>query len=344
MGSPFTWDGSAVGTTLKHVRGSTVLLAGVFLEVVQTTGVFPETATGCPTCPTYTRIGNVAGCNTVLPLAVLTANPLTGNAPLMVSFDGSASSEPFGACGTINSYTLDFGDGSNPVTQSTPTFNHTYNNPGDYPASLTVKDNIGHVSVNAAEAEIHVSSINPPALSTTNPVVSRMIHGTGGPTFDVNLPLTGTRGVECRSSASLGAGNYQMVFTFQHNLVSVVSAGIASGVGSLTSSAIGPNPNQYTVNLSGVTDQQYISVNLLNAKDNTGAIGNIVGPQMGVLIGDVSANGNVDGNDVSATQGGTRQPVTSTNFRLDVTASGLIDGNDVSLVQSKTRTSLPSSP
>ena len=85
-------------------------------------------------------------------------------------------------------------------------------------------------------------------------------------------------------------GNYKMVFTFQHNLVSVDSAGIATGIGSVTSSAIGPNPNQYTVNLSGVNNQQYISVNLLGAKDNTGAIGDIVGPQMGVLVADTNAD------------------------------------------------------
>lgn len=344
-GTAFTWDGSAVGTKLKHVRGQTVLLAGAFLEVVQTTGSFPEATGGhCPTCPDYTRIGNVAGCNTAIPLAVLTANPLTGNAPLSVTFDGSASSEPFGACGTINSYTLDFGDGSNPVTQSTPIFNHTYNNPGDYPASLTVKDTTGHMSVNAAEAEIHVASINPPALATTNPVVSRMTHGSGGPTFDVNLPLAGARGVECRSSSLLGAGNYQMVFTFLHNLVSVGNAGIATGTGSLTSSAIGPNPNQYTVNLSGVTGQQYISVNLLAAKDNTGAIGNIIGPQMGVLIGDINANGLVNSTDASQVQAQSGQPVTGSNFRTDVNTNGLINSTDASITRSDSGTGLPTPP
>jgi PKD repeat protein len=271
---------------------------------------------------------------------VLKANPLTGNAPLSVSFDGSSSFEPFGSCGTINSYTLDFGDGSNPVTHSSPIFNHTYNSPGDYPAMLTVSDTAGHTSVNAAEVEIHVASINPPALATTNPVVSRMTHGTGGPTFDVNLPLTGKRGVECRSSG----GNYKMVFTFQHNLVSVNSAGIATGIGSVKSSAIGPNPNQYTVNLSGVPNQKYISVNLLAAKDNTGAIGNIVGPQMGALVGDTTANGSVNASDISQTQSQSGQPATASNFREDVTVSGLINSSDIVAVQAKSGTALPSPP
>src|SRR6202011_2476851 len=318
-GSAFNWDGSAVGTTLKHVRGSTVLLAGAFLEVVQTTGVFPETATGCPTCPDYTRIGNVAGCNTAIPLAVLTANPLSGNAPLSVSFDGSTSNEPFGACGTINSYTLDFGDGSTPVTQSSASFSHTYTTPGDYPARLTVHDTAGHVSVNLAQVVIHVASVNPPQLASVNPVVSRFAHGNPSTTFDVNLPLTGRRGVECRSSNT--PGNYTMVFTFANNLVSAGGAGMASGLGSVSSSTIGPNPNQYTVNLINVSDQQYLSVALLTVKDRTGAIGDIVGSQMGFLIGDVDANGRVDDNDVSAVQSHTRQSTDGTNFRDDVDAN-----------------------
>src|SRR5205814_5230413 len=122
----------------------------------------------------------------------------------------SASFEPFGACGTINSYTLDFGDGTTPVTQSSPSFNHTYNAPGDYPARLTVSDTAGHASLNAAQVEIQVASVNPPQLASVNPVVSRMTHG--ATSYDVNLPLTGTRGVECSRGAT--PGNYMLGFTF----------------------------------------------------------------------------------------------------------------------------------
>jgi hypothetical protein len=339
IGTAFNWDGSAAGTQLKHVRGSTILLAGVFLEVVQTTGDFPDT--GCPSCPTYTRIGNVAGCNTAIPLAVLTANPLTGNAPLSVSFDGSASNEPFGACGTINSYTLDFGDSSTPVTQSSALFSHTYSTPGDYPARLTVHDTAGHVSVNAAQVVIHVASVNPPQLASVNPVVSRFTHGSAG-TFDIILPLTGTRGVECRSGGANGA--YTMVFTFAHNLVSVGGAGMASGFGSVNSSAVGPNPNQYTVNLINVNNQQYVSVALLAAKDQTGAIGDIVGPQMGVLTGDTNADGFVNSADISQTKSQSGQAVGSANFREDLNADGFLNSADISLVKSKSGTALPSTP
>jgi len=113
---------------------------------------------------------------------------------------------------------------------------------------------------------------------------------------------------------------------------------------SVTSSAIGPNPNQYTVNLSGVTGQQYISVNLLNAKDNTGAIGNIIGPQMGVLIGDINANGLVNSTDASLVQVQSGQVVTGSNFRTDVNTTGLINSTDASITRSDSGTGLPTSP
>lgn len=152
-GVAFTWDASKAGTKLGSVGGNTFLLAGAgagFLETVQTTGV-----TG-----TYTRVGNVS-CSNKPPIAMLSADNVNGPAPFTVHFDASGSSEPAGSCGTINSYTLDFGDGSTPVTQSTPTFTHTYNTSGVFPARLTVGDTVGQTSTNPAEVVITVSSANP---------------------------------------------------------------------------------------------------------------------------------------------------------------------------------------
>jgi hypothetical protein len=99
------------------------------------------------------------------------------------------------------------------------------------------------------------------------------------------------------------------------------------------------------VNLTGVSNAQYITVTLNNVVDAQPSSGNIVSPQMGVLIGDVNATGGVDGNDVAAVQSQTRQPVNSdAQARFDVNATGAIDGNDVAITQGHTRTSLPSTP
>jgi PKD repeat protein len=69
-----------------------------------------------------------------VPLAVATAQPLTGPAPLTVVFDGSGSSDPDGDPLT---YSWDFGDGS---FNSGPQPTHTYDLPGSYQARLTVDD------------------------------------------------------------------------------------------------------------------------------------------------------------------------------------------------------------
>jgi hypothetical protein len=180
---------------------------------------------------------------------------------------------------------------------------------------------------------------------TLTGVVSRMTHGSGTGTFDIDLPLIGTRGVECRRSASLGAGNYTLVFTFARSLTSVGS--VSTSGGSVSSSSIGPNPNKYTVNLTGVANQQYVTVTLNNVLDSQGNTG-AVSATMGVLIGDVNANGLVNSTDTSQVQAQSGQPVTGDlgtgNYRKDVNANGLINSTDTSVVQSKSGTGLPTPP
>ncbi|MFZ5376121.1 MAG: PKD domain-containing protein [Patescibacteria group bacterium] len=72
-----------------------------------------------------------------LPVASATATPTSGNIPLEVSFDASASNDPDG---NIVSYSWNFGDGS---TGSGVTTSHTYTQAGSFTATLTVTDNDG---------------------------------------------------------------------------------------------------------------------------------------------------------------------------------------------------------
>jgi len=137
------------------------------------------------------------------------------------------------------------------------------------------------------------------------------------------------------------------VFTFPtavtiNTMAGTQGAMVTSGTGSVFS-VTGSGTTTVTVNLTGLTNQQTITLTLFGVNDGTNA--NDVAIRIGVLLGDVNSTGNVDGNDVSAVQGHTRQAVNGTTFRYDVNVSGgLIDGNDVSLTQSKTRTFLPSTP
>src|SRR6202030_4448485 len=57
-------------------------------------------------------------------------------------------------------------------------------------------------------------------------VASRKTHGSAG-TFDVNLPLQGPPGIECRSGGTYA--EHAMVFTFTNPLVNVGSVNISSG-------------------------------------------------------------------------------------------------------------------
>jgi hypothetical protein len=177
------------------------------------------------------------------------------------------------------------------------------------------------------------------AIPQLTRVVSRKVHGSAG-SFDVNLPLTGSRGVECRTGGA--NGDHTLVFTFSNPLTSVSGTTLTSGAGSVAPSNIDPNDaHNYIVNLTGVTNAQIITVTLNNVTDSAGNFSPAVAGQMGVLLGDVNGSGLVDSGDVFLVRQQTGQAVTSSNFREDVNASGIIDSGDVFLTRQQTGTSLP---
>ncbi len=168
-------------------------------------------------------------------------------------------------------------------------------------------------------------------------VVSRKAHGSAG-AFDVDLPLTGNPGIECRTGGA--NGDYTLVFTFVNN-TTVTSASVTSGTGSVSSSSLGPNPNQYTVNLTGVTNAQYVVVTLNGVLDSTGNSGNVVGPRMGVLAGDTTADTFVNSGDIAQTKSQSGLTLTNSNFREDLNADGSINSGDISLAKAHSGTALP---
>src|SRR4029077_309529 len=87
---------------------------------------------------------------------------------------------------------------------------------------------------------------------------SRKVHGIAG-TFDIPLTLTGNVGIECRSGGA--TNNYQMIVNFA-TPVPVGSASVTSGTGSVSSFSV--SGSEVTVNLTGVTNVQRITVTLFN--------------------------------------------------------------------------------
>jgi hypothetical protein len=170
-------------------------------------------------------------------------------------------------------------------------------------------------------------------------VASRKTHGNVG-TFDVTLPPTGPRGVECRSGGA--NGNHTLIFTFSNVLTNVAKATVTAGTGTVSSSAIGSDHHQYIVNLTGVANAQYITVGLTNVYDGAGGSSSVVSASMGVLLGDTNADGNVDGTDVSQTKSQSgNSAATGTAYREDVNLDGFVDGTDVSFVKSRSGGHIP---
>jgi hypothetical protein len=162
--------------------------------------------------------------------------------------------------------------------------------------------------------------------------VSRKTHGGAG-TFDIDLPLSGSVGIEPRVGGS-PTGNHTIVVTFPTPVTAVASATCAGNAATTSISG-----NQVTVNCTGVPNAQTVAINLTGVNDGTN-IGNVSIP-MGVLLGDVTANKVVSNTDVSLIKSQVAAPVTSGNFRNDVTANGVISNTDVSTAKTQVGTTLP---
>jgi hypothetical protein len=170
-------------------------------------------------------------------------------------------------------------------------------------------------------------------------VVSRKTHGLAG-NFDINLPLTGNAGIECRSGGV--SNDYQVVLAFP-SAVTFASAAVTPGPGGSASLAgppiISPDGTQVTANLTNVSNAQRITVTLFGVNDGSNTAD--VGVQMGVLVGDTNGNGAVSASDVAQTKGQSGAAVTAANFRTDINANGSVNAGDTALVKANAGHTLP---
>jgi PKD repeat protein len=140
---------SSPGTSLAATLSASVPAGTYYLSIGG--GGFGDLATGYSdygSLGQYRVSGSYAGSGAQPPLAVASATPTSGTAPLNVAFTGSGSSD---SDGSIVGYNWNFGDGTG-STSANPT--HTYA-AGTYTATLTVTDSQGltnsaSVGINAA--------------------------------------------------------------------------------------------------------------------------------------------------------------------------------------------------
>jgi hypothetical protein len=200
---------------------------------------------------------------------------------------------------------------------------------------------IGSISIRYQRIQSGViSTYAPPPCGTIpvpvqlNAVASRKVHGSAG-LFDIDLPLTGTHGIECRSGGA--DGDFTMVFKFADTLTGIGSATVTSGTGRVHDGAIGSDAHEYVLNLTGVTNAQHVTVTLRAVQDSAGHNSDEISAPVDVLLGDVNANGVMTNADVSLVKarvaaGGS---VDSSNFRDDVNANGVITNADVSVTKAQ---------
>jgi hypothetical protein len=116
---------------------------------------------------------------------------------------------------------------------------------------------------------------------------------------------------------------------------------VTKGTATVGAPTIGPNLNQITVPLTGVTDAQHLVVTLSGVQDTSEVTLASQAARMGVLVGDTNDDGFVNSADISQTKSKSGQPVGGFNFREDVNADGFLNSADISLVKSKSGTALP---
>ena len=267
----------------------------------------------------------------------------SGAGPLAVGdFNGDGKQDLAAANYNSNSVSILFGDGAGSFSAATNF------GAGVHPFAVAVgdfngdgKQDLAAPNIDSGNVSIMLRVCN---LIPTN-AASRKPHGTspGNGTFDVNLPLTGSSGVECRTTG--GTNDHTMIVAFSGNVTvtgnpqaqvtmgtgCVGSAGTCDPNGTVTTSA-----NVVTVPLTNVANAQTINVTL----NGVSGIGNVVIP-MRLLNGDVNGNGAVNAGDVAKAKLQVGQLIDASNFRSDVNANNTINASDVSLVKARSGTAIP---
>jgi len=215
---------------------------------------------------------------------------------------------------------------------------------GRYAQSIAVGDFDGDDKQDFAVANFDSNDVSillrDCALTPTSAVSRKTLGGAG--TFDIDLPLMGNPGIECRTTS--GTNDYTMIASFS-NPVTVngsPQAQVTSGTGMVGSGGLSNggtvtiNANCVTIPLTNVADGQTINVTLFGVNGS----GDVVLP-MGVLAGDVNGDGVVNGADLALTKLRMAQPIDETNFRSDVNANGAINAADGSIIKSNIGNGLP---
>jgi subtilisin-like proprotein convertase family protein len=173
---------------------------------------------------------------------------------------------------------------------------------------------------------------SPPSLALVS-AKSRRVHGSAG-TFDMPLSLVLTNPA---TEPRLGPAQ-TVVFTFN---TAITGATATITEGTATAGAPTFSGNDVIIDLSGVNDQQYVTVTLTNVTASGGGALSIAPVRIGFLAGDVNQNRVVTLADLGLVNQQLAQTVTAANYLKDVNTSGTLSLADKGLTNTKLTHALP---
>lgn len=173
-------------------------------------------------------------------------------------------------------------------------------------------------------------SVLPPVFASA---VSRKTHGAAG-TFD--LPL-GSVATNPTTEPRIGPAQ-TIVFAFDKP---VNGATVAITEGTAAAAAPTFSGNEVIVSLTGVANQQYVTIAVANVASTDGGTGGSGSVRVGFLAGDVNQSRVVSIADLALVNAQLAQPVTAANFIKDVNASGTLTLSDKGITNANLTKALP---
>ena len=163
--------------------------------------------------------------------------------------------------------------------------------------------------------------------------VSSRVHGAAG-TFNLALSAVPTN----PTTEPRQGPTQTVVFTFDRPITAAV---VAVSEGTATASAPTFSGSDVVVNLSGVSDRQYVTISLTGVEDSTGGTGGVASARLGFLVGDVNQNRAVTVADVGLVNAQLSQAVSAANFLLDVNVNGTLTLADKAITNANLAQALP---
>jgi YVTN family beta-propeller protein len=196
--------------------------------------------------------------------------------------------------------------------------------------SLTATRTSGDALTAGNSVSFSVVALAPPGLVSA---ASRKVHGSAG-TFD--LPLAAT---PLNPTTEPRQGPAQTcVFTFDKP---ITAATVTIAEGAATAGAPTFSGNDVVVSLTGVTNQQYVTVALTDVASADGGTGGSGSVRVGFLVGDVNQSRVISVADLGLVNAQLSQVVTAANFLKDVNANGTLTVADKGITNANLTKALP---